>query len=171
MRKKVVLIQIGIVVLLYGLLHIFIILLSNNPSPDVDLFIERNFTYVLSVYIYPLLAVAINIMCAIFGRLLKPIQKILSFVLVNVVNFGLYVGSNFLYAIQVDQIMDKERIILFKNSFPYIIIISFATFVLISIMVYAVPKICGFLFGIMREKRAEMKEIFNEITTENTDSK
>jgi hypothetical protein len=169
MRKRIIFIQISIVLLVYGLLHVFIILLSNNPSPDVDLFIERNFTYVLSVYIYPLIAVAVNIMCAIFSRLLKPVQRILVFVLLNILNFGLYVGSNFLYAIQIGEIMDKERIILLKNSFPYIIIMSLITFVLVSIMVFIVPRVCRFLFGIIRKKREEMREILNEISKENSE--
>ena len=135
--------------------------MQKQPSENLNMFIERNLTFV-TIYIYAGIAIIINLLSATLSKMLPLWQRIVSFILINATNIGLYIVSKNLYMKQIDTPITKETQILLNNSIPYMIGISVITFVLATITLFIVPK----LFKLVLKIIGKQQEIINDFKAE-----
>lgn len=155
--KKGFLKEILVLLFAYGVVHCFVALISNNPSPDYDMSVELNLYTIVSVYTYFTIAVVLNLIAFMYGMTLNKKKKILNYIGVNLANFVFYYGSYILLNIQMERIIDIEQIIIITRGLGYIAILSILTIVFLM-CVTSSKKILETGRKIIRKNKEEIRK-------------
>ena len=146
----------------YFLVHCFVALISNNPSPDYDMWLELNIYEIISVHTYFSIALIINIVAFLYGMWLNKKKRILNFIFVNIANSLLYCISYVLLNTQLERIIDTQSIIIIARGLGYTTIFSLSV-ILFLLCVTNVPKIIKHSKKIIIKNKESLKEEINNI--------
>lgn len=155
--KKGFLKELLVILLAYGVVHCFVALISNNPSPDYDMSVELNLYTIVSVYTYFTIAVVLNLIAFMYGTMLNKKKKILNYIGINLANFAFYYGSYILLNIQMERIIDTEQIIIITRGLGYIAILSILTIVFLMCVSNS-RKIIEIGRKVIKKNKEEIKE-------------